>query len=216
LLVIATPAGMERYHEEAGQVATARTLPPQPLALQAHVAARLAQKYRFELQGHPPMSVSEPLTLPSAAETVLWMRNFLIVCRALAKDTGGALSVLEFTVAHGDGPPFHTHHNEDETFLVLDGRFFIQIGDTRYDVRPGGCVFGPRHLPHGFVNAGPLPARLLVIATPAGIEGYFAESGRPAAARRLPEPAGAPDLELASRLGAKYKFDVVGPPLHIK
>jgi ABC-type molybdenum transport system ATPase subunit/photorepair protein PhrA len=39
------------------------------------------------------------------------------------------------------------------------------------------------------------------------------ESGGIARARALPNPAGAPDLELVARVGSKYGFDVAGPPL---
>ena len=155
------------------------------------------------------------VTLPSGTEKMLWMRNFLIEARAVAADTGGTLSLLEFTVAPHDGPPLHTHHNEDETFLVLDGTFVIQIGERQFEVTRGGCVFGPRELMHGFVNAGSEPGKLLVVATPAGIEGYFEESGGLAKARTLPPPAGAPDMELAATLGRKYNFDVLGPPLRL-
>lgn len=154
-----------------------------------------------------------PLAIPSGTEKVLWMRNFLIECRAVSEDTGGALSLMEFRVAPDDGPPMHTHHLEDETFLVLEGTFLIQVGDRQYEVSRGGCVFGARETQHGFVNTGSSPARLLVIATPAGLEGYFEESGGIAKATTLPPPAGAVDMELATRLGEKYGFDVVGPPL---
>ena len=151
--------------------------------------------------------------IPSGTEKVLWMRNFLIECRALTEDTGGALSLMEFTVAPDDGPPLHTHHLEDETFFVLDGTFLIQVGERQFEVSRGGCVFGARETMHGFVNAGTSPGKLLVIATPAGLEGYFEESGGIAKARTLPPPAGAVDMELATRLGRKYGFDIVGPPL---
>jgi hypothetical protein len=66
---------------------------------------------------------------------------------------------------------------------------------------------------HGFVNAGTSPGKLLVIATPSGLEGYFEESGGIAQATTLPPRAGPVDMELATRLGKKYGFDVVGPPL---
>ena len=42
----------------------------------------------------------------------------------------------------------------------------------------GGCVFGPRELVHGFVNTGVFAGRLLVVATPAGLENYFRKRGR--------------------------------------
>lgn len=153
------------------------------------------------------------VAIPSGREKVLWMRNFLIECRAVAEDTDGALSLMEFTVAPDDGPPMHTHHLEHETFFVLEGTFLIQIGERQYEVNRGGCVFGARETQHGFVNTGTTAGKLLVIATPAGLEGYFEESGGIAKATTLPPPAGAVDMELATRLGRKFGFDVVGPPL---
>ena len=161
------------------------------------------------------MTVGGRPILPVGTEKALSMRNFLIECRAISEDTRGTVSLLEFTVAPNDGPPMHTHHNEDETFLVLEGTFVIQIGGRQFEVNRGGCVFGAREVMHGFVNAGTAPGRLLVVATPAGIEGYFEESGGVAQARTLPPPAGAPDLELVAKLGKKYRFDVQGPPLRV-
>jgi len=141
------------------------------------------------------------------------MRNFLIERRAVGAETGGTLTVLEFTVAPNDGPPLHIHHGEDETYYVLEGTFVVQVGTELYELTPGGCVFGPREVRHGFVNAGSGPGRLLIIATPAGMERYHEESGRPANARRLPPQAGAVDMELAAALAEKYRFEVVGARL---
>jgi quercetin dioxygenase-like cupin family protein len=156
---------------------------------------------------------ADRVAIPSGTEKVLWMRNFLIECRALSEHTGEALSLMEFTVAPGDGPPMHIHHLEDETFFVLEGTFVIQVGERQFEVSRGGCIFGARETMHGFVNAGTSPGKLLVIATPAGLERYFEESGGIARATTLPPPAGPVDMELATRLGKKYGFDVVGPPL---
>ncbi len=63
----------------------------------------------------------------------------------------------------------------------------------------------PRGIPHAFTNSGEVPARLLVLFTPAGMESFFdgfaaldASSIGPQAFRDLGEPAG---------------MKVVGPPL---
>ena len=71
----------------------------------------------------------------------------------------------------------------------------------------------PAPVRHGFVTAGSGPGRLLIIATPAGMERYHEESGRAANARTLPPQAGAGDIELAAALAEKYRFEVVGPRL---
>jgi hypothetical protein len=40
---------------------------------------------------------------------------------------------------------------------------------------PGSYVFKPRNIPHTSWNAGPEPARLIEIISPAGFEDFFAE-----------------------------------------
>src|SRR6478672_8261885 len=55
------------------------------------------------------------------------------------------------------------------------------------------------------------PARLLVLLTPGGGEGYFVEAGRPAAGPGLPPPA-PPDVAMLAAIGAKYHQENIGPP----
>jgi len=146
---------------------------------------------------------------------MLWMRNYLIQCRAVGEHTGEALTVLEFTVAPNDGSPVHIHQNEDETYYVLEGTFVIQVGTNVYELNPGGCVFGPRGVTHAFLNAGSELGKLLVIATPAGMERYHQEAGTTADARILPPQTIALNAQLAATLAHKYRFEVVGPPLRV-
>jgi mannose-6-phosphate isomerase-like protein (cupin superfamily) len=86
--------------------------------------------------------------------------------------TGGSLSVIE-TAIEG-GPPRHMHTREDESFYVLDGRLAVECGDERFDAAPGAFVFLPRNVPHTFRTVGG-PATALVIATPGGLDEYFAD-----------------------------------------
>jgi mannose-6-phosphate isomerase-like protein (cupin superfamily) len=92
--------------------------------------------------------------------------------KASRQSTGGAISVFETSI--GGGPPMHVHEHEDECFYVLDGAISVRCGGDAYDAGPGSFVFLPRGRPHRFWSAGQ-PARLLLIAVPAGIEAYFAE-----------------------------------------
>ena len=86
--------------------------------------------------------------------------------------TGGALSVFETTIEAG--PPLHVHDREDECFYVLDGELSVRCGGDAFDAATGSFVFLPRGRPHRF-RAGGLPARLLLIAVPGGIEDYFGQ-----------------------------------------
>jgi quercetin dioxygenase-like cupin family protein len=67
----------------------------------------------------------------------------------------------------GDGPKLH-HHPYDETFIILEGRVRVQVGEETIEGGPGDIVIGPPQIPHGFTNLGPGPARLVCIhAAPA-------------------------------------------------
>ena len=92
--------------------------------------------------------------------------------KASQHSTGGTLSVFETTIAAG--PPLHVHDREDECFYILDGELSVRCGSDAFDAAAGSFVFLPRRRPHRFWAPG-LPARLLLIAAPGGIEDYFRE-----------------------------------------
>lgn len=85
--------------------------------------------------------------------------------------TGGSLTVIEQTL--NGGPPRHTHLFEDESFYILGGRLDVTCGDDGFTSTAGSFVFLPRKVPHGFTSVDG-PARLLIIATPGGLDEYFA------------------------------------------
>jgi mannose-6-phosphate isomerase-like protein (cupin superfamily) len=96
-------------------------------------------------------------------------------CKAAVEDTHGAFSFFEAEVQPGSGLPVHTHQWEDETFYILGGRFELQRGDEVIDATPGTCLFGPRGVPHAFRCISDEPGRMIVVATPGGIEHLFAD-----------------------------------------
>lgn len=93
----------------------------------------------------------------------------------LAADTAGRLAVGEVTMPPGDGPPPHVHDREDELFYVVDGVLDAFCDGVWTTVTAGGTVFLPRGLPHTFRNPTDRPCRFLVVITPGGFEGYFAD-----------------------------------------
>lgn len=90
-----------------------------------------------------------------------------------AADTGGALCVIDTIRLHRGGPPLHFHIDQDELFHVLEGRFRFRVGDGTYELGRGDFIFGPRRLPHAFVNLTET-GRLLIAFQPAGtMEAFF-------------------------------------------
>ena len=84
-------------------------------------------------------------------------------------ETAGRYTVVEQVTPVGWGPPRHVHSREDEIFYVLEGTYEVHCGDVRRVVSPGASAV----LPHGFRNAGSVPARLISVITPSGLEDYF-------------------------------------------
>ena len=96
-------------------------------------------------------------------------------------ETGGAFFMAEVSVAPGGGPPPHVHSREDESFYLQQGTLAVQVGGKALNVSAGDFVHMPRGTVHSFRNVGEETAKLLMVATPPGLENYFAEVFFPAA-----------------------------------
>jgi len=89
-----------------------------------------------------------------------------------ASDTGGAFAVLEMRSVPGAEPPMHTHNNEDEYFIVLEGRMKVICGGVETVLSAGESAVAPRGTPQTFKILSP-ELRSLAILTPAGFEEFF-------------------------------------------
>ncbi|TYC63327.1 cupin domain-containing protein [Rhodobacterales bacterium] len=66
----------------------------------------------------------------------------------------GPVTVLAYgNDTEGEGPKLHVHPY-DETFVVIEGQARFHVGDTVIDAVAGDVVFGPKGVPHKFVNSG--------------------------------------------------------------
>src|SRR5262249_29019966 len=117
-----------------------------------------------------------------------------------------AFFLAEVLVPPGGGPPPHTHDREDETFYLLQGTVTIWVGDRTVHVTvhasQGDCAHLPRGIVHSFRNTGRESARMLVTATPAGIEKFFEKAFYPVVDGEEP-PSASP--ELIARLMAVHQ-----------
>lgn len=117
----------------------------------------------------------------AATRETYWILGDRVTLVATGDQTAGQYMIAEIepAVVPGTGPPLHYHTREDEGFYVLEGVVALQVGDAESRLARGGFAFGPRLTPHRFWNPGPGAARMLVVATPAGLEGFFREVGLP-------------------------------------
>jgi mannose-6-phosphate isomerase-like protein (cupin superfamily) len=121
-----------------------------------------------------------------------------IVIRASGETTGGAFTVFEEVPPLVDTPP-HVHENEDELFYPLEGEHVFEVGSEEFRVGPGGLVFAPRGVPHSQRRVMPGAGRLLVMTSPAGLDGFF---------RELAEAEGAGTLGSEARAAASERYGI--------
>lgn len=126
-----------------------------------------------------------------------------VAFKVRGEQSGGSLTAFETVVAPGEGPPLHTHANEDESLYVIEGEVLFKLGDELQAAPVGGFAFIPRGTPHTFQNVGDEPARMLIHFTPSGMERFFDRF----AALDASKPGA------FARVGAEVGMDVVGPPL---
>ena len=114
-----------------------------------------------------------------------WWGGGLATIKVTGKETGDLYSIVEVLEPQGAKAPLHVHHNEDETFYVLEGEMTFYVGAVTYKASAGSFVFGPKGIPHSYiVDSG--PARLLFVLSPPGFEGLIEAISEPAKARTLP------------------------------
>ena len=100
-----------------------------------------------------------------------------IRCKVSGRDTGGALSVFEFTGTHGG--PRHLHHEQDEWVYIVTGSFDFEVGDQKFRAGGGESVFLPRQVEHVWISATDPPGRTILVYQPAGrMEEFYREVGR--------------------------------------
>lgn len=159
----------------------------------------------MEQRGH-----DEPFVVPPGAGDRTWALNHLTTVKASAAGTSGALGVLEVLVDKNGEPPPHIHHDEDESFYVLEGHVTMFVGDEVLDAPKGSFVFAPRDIVHRFtVNSG--EAKLLVVITPGGWEGFFSEVGEVAETATIPTPS-PPDIGHIVEAAARRNCEILLPP----
>jgi mannose-6-phosphate isomerase-like protein (cupin superfamily) len=148
---------------------------------------------------------AKPVIVPENGGTVVDAFGDRINFKLTAAETGGALSLGFDEVPPGGGPPLHYHLNEDEVFIVQEGRIEYFIENRWVELGPGGVVFAPRNVPHCFRNPGDKPARQWTVFLPSGFETFFTRC-----AAEFAKPAG-PDMNHITAISAEHGIHYIKP-----
>ncbi len=123
-------------------------------------------------------------------------------------DTDGDLAIFEQTsLSQGRGTPLHIHHFQDEIFYVLEGSYYFQVGDEKFNLSKGDSIFLPRKVPNAWTQESE-KGKMIVILQPAGkLENFFVTVAA------LDHEPTAEEME---KFFAESDTQIVGPPLKIQ
>ncbi|MDB5193973.1 MAG: cupin protein [Segetibacter sp.] len=121
------------------------------------------------------------------------------------KDTDGDLAIFEQTgLSPKRGTPLHVHHNQDETFNVIEGEYHFIVGKEKFKLTAGDTIFLPRKVPHAWTQVSQ-KAKMNVIVQPAGkLEEFFVT---------MAAFKGEPSKEQVAKIFSDHEMEIVGPPL---
>lgn len=121
-----------------------------------------------------------------------------------SKDTGGQLSVFEYTGLGKVGPMLHIHFEQDEIFMVTEGEYRFMVGNETHVLKAGQTIFLPRGIPHTWIQLSDR-GKMIYFLQPAGkMEEFFSYMNK---LKERPSP------EELDRIHAEHQMKVVGPPL---
>lgn len=144
-------------------------------------------------------------TSQTAPETLSWLGVTYRTILSTAA-SGGAMSVTDSVSPPGSGPPRHIHHREDEAFVILTGACRFWLAGEEFVRGAGETTFVPRGTEHTFKVVSTEACRHLVILTPGGFEGFFAEMAR--GGFRIPD-----DMDRIDEAARRFHLSFTGPPL---
>lgn len=153
-----------------------------------------------------------PIALNPGEGEARWFLGVLATIKSSAETTDGRVAVIEHLAPEGAGSPLHVHRNEDEWFYVIDGTLTFWVGGELIVAPAGSFVYGPRGVPHTFTVTSP-EARFLLVAEPAGFEGFIRALSEPAQTPTLPPATSLPPSpEEMMAAAAEYGIEILGPP----
>ena len=117
------------------------------------------------------MTERDPIVLGLGKGRIYSCGMMTAVFKADGAETGNRYSISEWWMQpHSDGPGAHSHEENDEIFLVLEGRPSVLVGEEWHDVGPGTMLRIPAGVTHDFRNRTGERAGLFNVFLPGGFE----------------------------------------------
>lgn len=153
----------------------------------------------------------QPYSLARGEGRAFWFGAMHRVEKADWSRTQGAFAVSEVTADAGYATPPHVHSREDEALYVLEGSIDVYFDGKAMSGGPGAWFFMPRGIPHSWIVGRDMPARLLIVVSPAGFERFYIEHGTPAEQGRPARPSLTRE-QVTHIMAEEYGITLTPPP----
>jgi mannose-6-phosphate isomerase-like protein (cupin superfamily) len=151
-------------------------------------------------------SPAAPVVVASGEGRAVHAFGLELIFHLTGEQTGGRYVLATAIAPPGDpGPPPHYHENEDECFVVQEGRMSFLIDGQWNEVEPGTMVFVPKLSVHSLKNVGATPSRVLFSALPSGFEIFFTRCEK-----EFQKPGG-PDMACITEIASEHGIHFVNP-----
>ena len=156
------------------------------------------------------MTAQKPATSETIPAAQRWFLSLPTWIRASGAQTSGTFSLIEQIIPPGFASPWHVHHDEDESFYVIDGMVTVQVADRAVTLNAGDYGFGPRGVPHGFRIEGTTPARVLLMTNGREFAEFVRETSEPDDGAP-PSPPSQADLMRLAATAERHGLSILGP-----
>lgn len=143
----------------------------------------------------------------------LWFMNAHLLIHLKQSDNADRMSIIEHRMAKDFAPPLHVHHQESETFFILEGRFRFQRDGQVIEAAKGDTLHMPKECVHSFRVVSDY-GRFLTI-TSGQFENMVRAAAHPAKTDGLPEqmPPTLEQQQALAQICSAHAIDLLGPPI---
>ena len=156
------------------------------------------------------MTPQTPTSVEAVPAPQRWFLSLPTWIRASGAETSDTFSLIEQLIPPGFASPWHVHHNEDESFYVVDGTVTVVVADRSVTLNTGDYGFGPRGIPHGFRVEGTKPARVLLMTNGGTFAEFVRETSQIGDGANPSEPSEA-DLQELVAAAQRHGLSILGP-----
>lgn len=143
----------------------------------------------------------------------LWFMNAHLLIHLKQSDNADRMSIIEHRMAKDFAPPLHVHHQESETFFILEGLFRFQRDGQVIEAAKGDTLHMPKECVHSFRVVSDY-GRFLTI-TNGQFENMVRAAAHPAETDGLPEqmPPTLEQQQALAQICSAHAIDLLGPPI---